>query len=55
MHNRPVKIWTRPTSTTESTCGLTFKLIRVLVELPLERTLANNQEPEIDFFNSDTD
>jgi hypothetical protein len=49
----PVKIWVHPTSTTESTYGLTFKLIRVLVKLPLERTLANNPEPEIDFLNSD--
>ena len=51
----PVKVWVHPTSTTESTYGLTFKLIRVLVKLPLERTLANHQEPEIDFLNSDSD
>ena len=51
----PVKIWIHPTSSTEATFGLTFKLIRVLVKLPLEKYLKVNEENAIDFLNSDSD
>ncbi len=33
----PVKIWIHPNNTNEATYGLTFKLIKVLVKLPLEK------------------
>jgi len=51
----PVKIWIHPTSSTEATFGLTFKLIKVLVKLPLEKYLKVNEENDIDFLNSDSD
>ena len=52
----PVKIWIHPTNATEVQNGLTFKLIKVLVKLPLERSLKlNSEEHEIDFLDSDSD
>ncbi len=50
-----VKIWTHPNNTNEATYGLSFKLIKVLVKLPLEKTLKqNSDENEIDFLVSDS-
>ena len=52
----PVKIWIHPTNATQVQYGLTFKLIKVLVKMPLERLLkANSPENEIDFLDSDSD
>ena len=52
----PVKIWIHPTNATEAQYGLTFKLIKVLVKMPLERFLkSSSPENEIDFLNSDSD
>ncbi len=35
----PVKLWIHQNNTTEATYGLTFKLIKVLVKIPLTRAL----------------
>ena len=52
----PINIWVHPTSTNESTYGLAFKLIKVLVKLPLERALATHaDEHDLDFLNSDSE
>ena len=52
----PVKIWIHPSNANEAVYGLTFKLIKVLVKLPLERVLKDHSdENEIDFLNSDSD
>ena len=52
----PVKIWIHQTNATEAQYGLTFKLIKVLVKMPLESFLeANSPENEIDFLDSDSD
>ena len=52
----PVKIWIHQTNATEAQYGLTFKLIKVLVKMPLERFLkASSPENEIDFLDSDSD
>ena len=52
----PVKIWIHQTNATEAQYGLTFKLIKVLVKMPLERFLkSSSPENEIDFLDSDSD
>ena len=52
----PVKFWIHPTNANEAQYGLTFKLIKVLVKLPLERNLkVNSEERDIDFLDSDSD
>ncbi len=52
----PVKIWIHPNSANEAAYGLTFKLIKVLVKLPIEKTLKqNSEENEVDFLMSDSD
>ena len=51
----PVKLWIHQTSTNEATYGLTFKLIKVLVKIPLNRALKNHDECMVDFLNSDSD
>ena len=52
----PVKIWIHQTNATEVQYGLTFKLIKVLVKMPLERLLkGRSQGIEIDFLDSDSD
>ena len=51
----PVKIWLHPTTSSEASYGLSFKLIKVLVKLPLNRSLKQTEEHEIDFLNSDSD
>ena len=52
----PIKIWVHPTSPNESTYGLAFKLIKVLVKLPLEKALAKHaDEQDIDFLNSESE
>ncbi len=52
----PVKIWIHPTNATEVQYGLTFKLIKVLGKLPLERFLkTNSKEREIYFLDGDSD
>ena len=40
----PVKIWIHPTNATEAQYGLTVKLLKMLVKLPLERALKVNSE-----------
>ena len=42
-------------SITESIYGLTFKLIKVLVKMPLNRALKGTDESMIDFLDSDSD
>ena len=51
----PVKLWIHQNSTTEATYGLTFKLIKVLVKLPLTRALKNQDDCLADFLDSDSD
>ena len=52
----PVQIWIHQSNADEATYGLTFKLIKVLVKMPLERLLkASSPENEIDFLDSDSD
>ena len=51
----PVKLWIHQNITTEATYGLTFKLIKVLVKLPLTRALKNQDDCLADFLDSDSD
>ena len=52
----PFIIWIHLTIANEALYGLTFKLIKVLVKMPLERFLkSSSPENEIDFLNSDSD
>ena len=51
----PVKLWVHQNNTTEATYGLTFKLIKVLVKLPLTRSLKNQDDSMVDFLDSDLD
>ena len=51
----PIKLWVHQNSTTEFTYGLTFKLIKVLVKMPLNRNVKNNDESMVDFLDSDSD
>ena len=51
----PVKIWIHQTSS-EVSYGLTFKLIKVMVKQPIEKTLKQKTDDHsIDFLNSDSD
>ncbi len=51
----PVKLWIHQGSPTEANYGLTFKLIKVLVQLPLTRALKNQDDCLADFLDSDSD
>ena len=51
----PVKLWVHQNNTTEATYGLTFKLIKVLVKLPLARSLKNPDDSLVDFLDDDLD
>ena len=51
----PVKLWIHQVSATEYSYGLTFKLIKVLVKLPLTRALKNQDDCLADFLDSDSD
>jgi hypothetical protein len=51
----PVKLWIHQNNTTEATYGLTFKLIKVLVKLPLARGLKHQDDALIDFLDGDLD
>jgi hypothetical protein len=51
----PVKLWIHQVSPTEYSYGLTFKLIKVLVKLPLTRALKNQDDCLADFLDSDSD
>ena len=51
----PVKLWIHQASPTEYSYGLTFKLIKVLVKLPLTRALKNQDDCLADFLDSDSD
>ena len=51
----PVKIWIHQSNANEATYGLTFKLIKVLVKIPLNRSLRNHDESMVDFLDSDSD
>ena len=51
----PVKLWIHQVSPTEYTYGITFKLIKVLVKLPLTRALKNQDDCLADFLDSDSD
>ncbi len=51
----PVKLWIHQNSTIEATYGLTFKLIKMLVKIPLTRALQNHDEGMVDFLGSDSD
>ena len=52
----PVKIWIHPTNDNNASYGLTFKLNKVLVKMPLERVLkVSDDEHAIDFLDSDSD
>ena len=52
----PIKIWIHPTNATEAQYGLTFKLIKVLVKMPLAKFLkVSSADNEIDFLVSDSD
>ncbi len=52
----PFEIWTHPNSANGATHGLTFKLIKVSVRLPLERSLKQTtEENTIYFVNRDID
>ncbi len=51
----PVKLWIHQVSPTEANYGLTFKLIKVLVKIPLTRALKNQDDCLADFLDSDSD
>ena len=51
----PVKLWIHQVSPTEYSYGLTFKLITVLVKLPLTKSLKNQDDCLADFLDSDSD
>ncbi len=51
----PVKLWIHQSSATEATYGFTFKLIKVLVKIPLTRALQNHDESMVDFLDCDFD
>ena len=51
----PVKLWIHQSNTTEATYGLTFKLIKVLVKLPLSRSIKNQDDSMVEFLDSDSD
>ena len=48
-------MWIHPTNANEALYGLTFKLIKVLVKIPLNRSLRNHDESMVDFLDSDSD
>ena len=51
----PVKIWIHQSNANEATYGLTFKLIKVMVKIPLNRSFRNHDESMVDFLDSDSD
>ena len=51
----PVKIWIHQSNANEATYGLTFKLIKVMVKIPLTRALKHQDESMVDFLDSDSD
>ena len=51
----PVKLWIHQNNTTEATYGLTFKLIKVLVKLPLSRSITNQDDSIVKSLDSDSD
>ena len=51
----PVKLWIHQSSATEATYVLTFKLIKVLVKIPLTRALKNQDDCLADLLDSDSD
>ena len=51
----PVKLWIHQNNTTEATYGLTFKLIKVHVKLPLSRSIRNQDDSMVEFLDSDSD
>ncbi len=51
----PVKLWIHQSNTSEATYGLTFKLIKALVNIPLTRALKNEDDSMVDFLDSDSD
>ena len=51
----PVKLWIHQSSATEATYGLTFKLIKVLVNIPLTQALKNHDDCMVDVLDSDSD
>ena len=51
----PVKLWIHQSNTSEATYGLTFKLIKALVKIPLPRALKNQDDSMVDFLDSERD
>ena len=52
----PIKLWTHQGNANEALYGLTFKVIKVLVKLPLGRSLKNQEEKQMVYFlDSDSD
>ena len=51
----PIKIWIHQSNANEATYGLTFKLIKVMVKIPLTRALKHQDESMVDFLDSDSD
>ena len=51
----PVKLWIHQNNTTEATYGLTYKLIKVLVKLPMSRSIRNQDDSMVEFLDSDSD
>ena len=51
----PVKNWIHQSNANEATYGLTFKLIKVMVKIPLTRALKHQDESMVDFLDSDSD
>ena len=51
----PIKIWIHQSNANEATYGLTFKLIKIMVKIPLNRSLRNHDESMVDFLDSDSD
>ncbi len=48
--------WMHQGKTNEAAYGVTFKIIKVLVKLPLGRSLRNQEEEQmVDFLDSDSD
>ena len=52
----PVKLWIHQGKPNEAIYGLTFTVIKVLVKLPVGRSLKNQEEEQmVDFLDSDSD
>ena len=52
----PVKLWIHQGKPNEATYGLTFKVIKVLVKLPVGRSLKNQEEEQmLDCLDRDSD